>query len=175
MMKRATAALLLSVTVFWVSGSGRSSAASTDQQQYNDYRTQGADNPAGGSLSFTFGRGVTTTTTESRTDLGVNAYLWRSSLDTLSFMPLAAADPFGGKIVTEWYTPPGITGERFKATVYIAGRALRSDGIRVSILRQINVGAGWQDGLVAASTIAGIEERIFIRAQELEAAAKTAG
>ena len=48
--------------------------------------------------------------------LGVNAYLWRASLDTLSFMPLASADPFGGVIITDWYSPPAAQGERFRAT-----------------------------------------------------------
>ena len=63
--------------------------------------------------------------------LGVNAYLWRGALDTLSFMPLASADPFGGVIITDWYTPTASNGERFKATAYILGRELRSDGVRV--------------------------------------------
>ena len=53
--------------------------------------------------------------------LGVNAYLWRGALDTLSFMPLASADPFGGVIITDWYTPASSSGERFKATAYILG------------------------------------------------------
>src|SRR6202008_3414977 len=51
--------------------------------------------------------------------LGVNAYLWRGALDTLSFMPLSSADPFGGVIITDWYTPPASSNERFKATAYI--------------------------------------------------------
>ncbi|MBV9249989.1 MAG: DUF3576 domain-containing protein, partial [Acetobacteraceae bacterium] len=69
--------------------------------------------------------------------LGVNAYLWRGALDTLSFMPLASADPFGGVIITDWYTPPTASGERFKATAYILGRELRSDGVRISLFRQV--------------------------------------
>ena len=60
--------------------------------------------------------------------LGVNAYLWRGALDTLSFMPLSSADPFGGVIITDWYTPTAANDERFKATAYILGRELRSDG-----------------------------------------------
>ncbi len=34
--------------------------------------------------------------------IGVNSYLWRATLDTISFMPLASADPFGGVIITDW-------------------------------------------------------------------------
>lgn len=62
--------------------------------------------------------------------IGVNSYLWRASLDTLSFMPLSSADPFGGVIITDWYSPAESPGERFKVTVYILDRRLRADGIR---------------------------------------------
>ena len=62
------------------------------------------------------------------TGVGVSAYLWRGALETLSFMPLASADPFGGVIITDWYQPPSSSGERFKATAYILGRQLRADG-----------------------------------------------
>ena len=82
--------------------------------------------------------------------LGVNAYLWRGALDTLSFMPLASADPFGGVIITDWYTPSRRAGERFKATAYILGRELRSDGVRVTIFRQVlgRTVSGWIRGSV---------------------------
>ena len=71
-----------------------------------------------------------------QTQAGVNAYLWRGAIDTLSFMPFASADPVGGIIITDWYTPPTTSGERFKATAYVLGKQLRSDAIRVAILRQ---------------------------------------
>ena len=61
--------------------------------------------------------------------IGVNAYLWRGALDTLSFMPLSSADPFGGVIITDWYQPPGDAAERYKATAYILGQDLRADGV----------------------------------------------
>jgi hypothetical protein len=100
--------------------------------------------------------------------LGVNAYLWRATLDTLSFMPLASADPFGGVIITDWYSPPGAANERFKATAYVMGRQLRSDAVRVSIFRQVRQGAGqWQDAPVAQATGAELEDRVLARAREL--------
>ena len=61
------------------------------------------------------------------TGVGVNSLLWRASLDTISFMPLVSADPFGGVIITDWYTPPQTPDERFKVNIYILGRALRAD------------------------------------------------
>jgi len=99
--------------------------------------------------------------------LGVNAYLWRGALDTLSFMPLASADPFGGVIITDWYTPPTSTGERFKATAYILGRELRSDGVRVSIFRQVLQDGRWVDSTVSPITIGEIENKVLARAREL--------
>ena len=99
--------------------------------------------------------------------LGVNAYLWRGALDTLGFMPLASADPFGGVIITDWYTPPASNGERFKATAYILGRELRSDGVRVSIFRQVLQNGQWVDAPVSAVTVGEIENKVLSRAREL--------
>ena len=99
--------------------------------------------------------------------LGVNAYLWRGALDTLSFMPLSSADPFGGVIITDWYTPAASNGERFKATAYILGRELRSDGVRVSIFRQVLQNGQWVDAPVSAVTIGEIENKVLARAREL--------
>ncbi|HEY4252437.1 MAG TPA: DUF3576 domain-containing protein [Roseomonas sp.] len=102
------------------------------------------------------------------TGLGVNAYLWRATLDTLSFMPLASADPFGGVIITDWYSPAASPGERFKATAYVLGRQLRSDGIRVSLFRQTRGSNGqWVDAPVSTSTGAELEDRVLARAREL--------
>ncbi len=97
--------------------------------------------------------------------IGVNAYLWRGALDTLSFMPLASADPFGGVIITDWYQPPGSPDERFKATAYILGRQL--DGVRVTIFRQVLQGNQWVDAQVSPVTVGEIESRVLARAREL--------
>jgi hypothetical protein len=99
--------------------------------------------------------------------LGVNAYLWRGALDTLSFMPLASADPFGGVIITDWYTPSASSGERFKATAYILGRELRSDGVRITIFRQVLQNGQWVDTGISPITIGEIENKVLSRAREL--------
>ncbi|WP_206035656.1 DUF3576 domain-containing protein [Roseomonas sp. HF4] len=99
--------------------------------------------------------------------LGVNAFLWRATLDTLAFMPLASADPFGGVIITDWYSPPGAGAERFKATAYVMGRQLRSDGVRISVFRQVRQGQGWVDAIVAPATGSELEDRVLARAREL--------
>ena len=99
--------------------------------------------------------------------LGVNAYLWRGALDTLSFMPLASADPFGGVIITDWYTPPTVSDERFKATAYILGRELRSDAVRLSIFRQVLQNGQWVDAPVSPVAVGEIENKVLSRAREL--------
>ena len=100
----------------------------------------------------------------------MNAYLWRAALDTLGFMPLASADPFGGVIITDWYSPPTTSGERFKATAYILGRQLRADGVRVQIFRQVDQNGRWVDASVNPQTTSEIENRVLARARELRSA-----
>jgi hypothetical protein len=102
--------------------------------------------------------------------IGVNAFLWRATLDTLSFMPLSSADPFGGVVITDWYSPPGAPNERFRATAYILGRQLRSDGVRVVVFRQEQARNGaWQDSPVSAGTAGELEDQVLSRARELRA------
>ncbi len=100
--------------------------------------------------------------------IGVNSYLWRASLDTISFMPLASADPFGGVIITDWYSPPESQSERFKLNIYILGRTLRADGIRAAVFRQRqDPFAGWVDAEVDEKTGVDLENAILTRARQL--------
>jgi len=103
--------------------------------------------------------------------IGVNGYLWRASLDTLSFMPLSSADPFGGVIITDWYTPVESPGERFKVTVYILDRRLRADGIRVSAFKQnLDTTNNWIPVQLTPKTVTNLENAILRRARELRIA-----
>src|ERR1700744_3277046 len=90
-----------------------------------------------------------------------------SGLDTNSFMPLASADSLGGVISTDWYPPPGPSGERFKATVYILSRDLRSDGVRVNIYRQVLQNGQWVDATVSDTTVGDIEKKVLARARRM--------
>ena len=115
--------------------------------------------------------GVDRSTADRSGGIGVNGWLWRASLDTLSFLPLASADPFGGVIITDWYAPPESPAERFKVTVYILGTDLRSDGLRVSVFRQERRGSdAWADSQVGAATASELENAILTRARELRIA-----
>jgi hypothetical protein len=100
--------------------------------------------------------------------IGVNGFLWRASLDTLAFMPLASADPYGGVIVTDWYTNPEKPDERFKATVYILDTRLRADGLNVTIFKQVkDAGGGWVDTAATDQTATDVENAILTRARQL--------
>jgi hypothetical protein len=100
--------------------------------------------------------------------IGVNGYLWRASLDTLAFMPLASADPYGGVIITDWYVNPERPEERFKCTVYILDSRLRADGLNVAVFKQTKDGAGgWVDSPTAGQTETDIENAILTKARQL--------
>jgi hypothetical protein len=102
------------------------------------------------------------------TGIGVNSYLWRASLDAISFMPLASADPFGGVIITDWYAPPETPNERFKLNIYILGRQLRADGVKAAVFRQRrDAGGSWTDAAVEAKTPLDLENVILTRARQL--------
>ena len=100
--------------------------------------------------------------------LSVNAYLWRATLDTLSFMPLASADPYGGVVITDWYVNPEKPDERFKCTVYILDSRLRADGLNVAVFKQAKDATGaWVDAPSAGQTETDLENAILTKARQL--------
>lgn len=107
--------------------------------------------------------------------LGVNSYLWHASLDTLAFMPLASADPFGGVIITDWYSAPDDSNERMKVTVYILDRRLRADGLKIAVFRQTKSGDVWVDAAVNPDMSVRLEDAILTRARELRLASEGSG
>ncbi|HEY5071666.1 MAG TPA: DUF3576 domain-containing protein [Caulobacteraceae bacterium] len=103
--------------------------------------------------------------------IGVNGYLWRATLDTLAFMPLQSADPYGGVVITDWYSNPEKPDERFKATVYILDSRLRADGLNVTVFKEVSNGAGgWIPSPTASQTSTDIENAILTRARQLRLA-----
>lgn len=161
-MKNTSRLLLLSMTLLIVSCSGGESSYPVDNEK--------ARRQKHGSL--TGGEGLKLWSTEEEksaggTGIGVNSFLWRASLDTLSFMPLSSVDPHGGVIITDWYENPDVRGERFKINVLILGTELRSDGVRVSVFKQTNSGGGWRDAAPGKETARELEDKILTRAREL--------
>ena len=157
-----------------LSACGGSNQRLVQNDEYGDWRNGVARNrPLGASAGIVvFGvdkerEAREAAATGGGSGLSVNAYLWRATLDTLSFMPLASADPFGGTIITEWYTPAASNNERFRAQAYVLGRQLRSDGVRVQVFRQTLDRGQWVDGPVSAATNSDLEDKVLARAREL--------
>ncbi len=112
--------------------------------------------------------GDTRKDTANATGIGVNSYLWRATLDTLSFMPLRTVDPFGGVILTEWHTPSHTPGERLKVDIRILDRVLRADGLKISVFRQKIERGKWQNAAVNPETVLRLENAILTRARQLK-------
>ena len=163
---------MLGVFILALAGAGCQNTETAVPPDTYDPRWSGAEQ-AGGSISG----GVTLFGDEDEapvSGLGVNAFLWRATLDTISFIPLLSADPFGGVIITDWYAPPESSDERFKMTVYILGRTLRADGVRVSVFRQQRGEDGlWEDRPTSADTAVSLEDKILDRARQLRTAQLT--
>jgi Domain of unknown function (DUF3576) len=99
--------------------------------------------------------------------IGVNAYLWRAALDTVSFAPLLQADSAGGVIVTDWYANPTNPNERVKLTVTILDQDLRADALRVAASRQVAESGNWVEAPVQAATVQKLEDIILTKARDL--------
>ena len=122
----------------------------------------------GGERRGLFGRGEAREAADAQPAIGVNGYLWRATLDTLSFMPLASADPYGGVVITDWYANPEKPDERFKCTVYILDSRLRADGLNVAVFKQTRgAGGAWVDAPSAGQTETDLENAILTKARQL--------
>jgi hypothetical protein len=104
---------------------------------------------------------------KSQVSMAVNAFLWRASLDTVSFIPLDIADPIGGVITTQWYEDTNNSSERIKLTIYVKDRRLRADGISVNVFREIKLEEGWVKAETNPDTARLVEASILTKAREL--------
>ena len=100
----------------------------------------------------------------------VNRFAWRASLDSISFMPLASSDPYGGAIATDWYVAQRSPNERLRVNIIVGGPDLRSDTVRVTVFRQERRGGkgDWVNAAVDPGTGQSLENAILQRARELE-------
>jgi hypothetical protein len=105
------------------------------------------------------------------TTIGVNSYLWRAAVDTVSFAPLLQANASNGVIITDWYANPRAPGERVKLTVAILDQDMRADALRVSAAKQVYQNGGWVDAPVSAATVQKLEDIILTRARDLRRSA----
>jgi len=100
----------------------------------------------------------------------VNSFLWRATLDTVSFMPLSSADPFGGVIITDWYSSAEKPNERFKVNAFILDKQLVSNGVKVKVFKQEQIRGAWKDVAVSKETETQMEDAILTRARQLRVA-----
>jgi hypothetical protein len=154
-------------------GDARNTSRSESQRSMN--QGLGGKNREDGSLfgpGGIFGSKADKKDDNAGSGVAVNAYLWRASLDTINFIPLVSADPFGGVIITDWYTPAETPNERMKVQVTILDRELRADGVRVAVFKQQTgpKGGGWVDAQVDPRTNIDIENAILTRARQLRIA-----
>lgn len=139
-----------------------------DDVQSKDELQKQATGKLFGDDAFNFGGPERPQELELGGGIGVNSFLWRASLDTVTFMPVNSADPFGGVIITDWHTPSDAPdGERFKLNIYILGRVLRADGVRVAVFRQVRDGTSWRDAQVSEGVGTKIEDAILMKARQL--------
>lgn len=161
----AKALILLPLLAFILAACGGGTVPE-DLRVEDNQTTTGPRETIFGEGGFSFG-GSGGPQRESGSGIGVNAYLWRATLDTVSVWPVASADPFGGVVITDWYAPPETPDERFKMNVYILDRSLRADGVRVSVFRQVqDSNKGWRDAPVNTATSARLEDAILTRARQ---------
>jgi hypothetical protein len=124
-----------------------------------------------GGVKVPFVGGPSKPKANAQAGIGVNAYLWRATLDTLSFMPLLTADPWGGVVNYDWYINPQTPNERFKATVFILDTRLRADALNVTVTKEVKDAAGgWTAAPVAAQTETDLENAILTKARQLNLA-----
>jgi hypothetical protein len=102
----------------------------------------------------------------------VNGYLWRAALEVTSFMPLISTDPFGGVIVTDWYSFDAAPHERFKLNAVISSRNLRSDAIRVTVFKQVRKQGQWVDMPADAAVARQLEDQILTEARKIRVSGK---
>lgn len=101
--------------------------------------------------------------------MAVNAYLWRASLESVGFMPLAQADSNGGTIITDWYSSPENPNEKVKVNILILGKELRADAVQAKIFKQIKDSKGmWQDTPPDATTARALEDIILTKARAMK-------
>jgi hypothetical protein len=163
---------LLPLWLIGCSSLGLDTDASYEDKQHDQLYKNGSIASDKGGIDL-FGADSDKAAPADNSGIGVNGFLWRASLDTISFMPIASADPFGGVIITDWYSAPDTPNERIRLNVFIRDRELRADGVKVSVFRQTKNDAGeWTDAPVVAATSTALENTILTRARQIRMAQK---
>jgi hypothetical protein len=163
-MKKFLLAILLPITISACTGMGGDTSSFPKSNEDSRLERRGKITGEGGLQIF----GGGSDEDKGGNGIGVNSFLWRATIDTISFMPIAQADPFGGVITTDWYEDPAAKGERIKINALILDEKLRADGVRVSVFKQsLDESNQWRDVTVDKEVSRKVENQILSRAREL--------
>ena len=106
-------------------------------------------------------------TTTAAIGLPINPYLWKGSLETIDFMPLASADPFAGIIITDWYTSQSALNERCKINIFIKGYEMKTDNLKVNSFCQSLSNGQWVNINNNIDNDAKLENAILNKAKKI--------
>ena len=101
-------------------------------------------------------------------NVNVNGYLWRATLNILSFVPLISTDALSGTIITDWYANKNIQNQRLKIKVYINSNELKSESIKIKVEIQSFKNNIWSQPLTSKSLATQIEDSILNEARNLK-------
>ena len=120
-------------------------------------------------LSFNdvLGRDNNKESSETLISMNVNIFLWRGALETVNFMPLSSADPVGGTIITDWYSISGNEKERCKLNIFISGKKLKSENLKVASFCQEIKNQIWVNKKINDDNNIKIENAILNKAKKL--------
>ena len=96
---------------------------------------------------------------DANVTINVNKYIWNSTLDVLSFLPVVTIDPFTGLIVTGYGTPPG-GGTAYRATVLLQDPALDARSLKLALYTR-------SGAAVSLETLRLVENAILTRARQM--------
>ena len=120
------------------------------------------------SMSGLINQDTETNTVVSSIGMSINTYLWQGALDTLSFMPLSSADPIGGTIITDWYSSTNNPDERCKLNVFISGKQLKTQNLRVASFCQNYQDNRWVNKDINDDNNIKLENAILNKAKKLK-------
>ena len=120
------------------------------------------------SMSGLINKDSETNTVVGSIGMSINAFLWQGALDTLSFMPLSSADPIGGTIITDWYSSTNNPDERCKLNIFISGKELKTQNLRVASFCQNYQNNRWVNKDISDDNNMKLENAILNKAKKLK-------
>lgn len=120
------------------------------------------------SMSGLINQDSETNTVVGSIGMSINTYLWQGALDTLSFMPLSSADPIGGTIITDWYSSTNNPDERCKLNIFISGKELKTQNLRVASFCQNYQNNRWVNKDINDDNNIKLENAILNKAKKLK-------